>query len=180
VKRGDKMQKKILIGLGIAIILVLGIIINHKDKKTLYPEQTFDEKAVFNTQIVVEIKGEVNRPGVYMMDIDERLYSLIRVAGGLTGNAEIEGINFAQKLSDGMVITIPRKQDNQDQITNKISINRATIYELMTLKGIGEARAKSIIDYRNTHGPFTNIEGLLNVPGISETIFNQIKDNITL
>ena len=84
------MQKKILIGLGIAIILVLGIIINHKDKKTLYPEQTFDEKAVFNTQIVVEIKGEVNRPGVYMMDIDERLYSLIRVAGGLTGNAEIE------------------------------------------------------------------------------------------
>ena len=53
---------------------------------------------MFNTQIVVEIKGEVNRPGVYMMDIDERLYSLIRVAGGLTGNAEIEGINFAQRV----------------------------------------------------------------------------------
>ena len=48
----------------------------------------------------------------------------------------------------------------------------------MTLKGIGEAKAKKIIDYRNTNGYFEKIEDILNVSGIGESIFNKIKDNI--
>ena len=62
----------------------------------------------------------------------------------------------------------------------KVSLNNATVEELMTLSGIGEAKAKEIIEYRNTNGPFKTIEDLKNIPGIGESIFAKIKENITI
>ena len=62
----------------------------------------------------------------------------------------------------------------------KININIASEDELVTLYGIGEKRAKAIIEYRNTNGNFTSIEDITKVSGISETIFNKIKENITI
>lgn len=62
----------------------------------------------------------------------------------------------------------------------KISINNATIEELMTLPGIGEAKAKEIVNYRETNGPFQDINDLMNVPGIGESLFVKIQEDITL
>lgn len=69
-----------------------------------------------------------------------------------------------------------------EEITSstKISINTATIEQLMTLSGIGETKAQEIINYRNTNGLFTTIEDIMNVPGIGENLFAQIKENITI
>ena len=63
--------------------------------------------------------------------------------------------------------------------TNKISINNASLEELMTIPGIGESKAKSIIDYRNMNGPFNTIEDITNVSGIGENVFAEIKEYIT-
>ena len=70
--------------------------------------------------------------------------------------------------------------NNANNTTNKISINKATLEELMTLNGIGETKAKDIISYREKNGGFTNIEDLMKVTGIGENTFAQIKENITL
>lgn len=68
-----------------------------------------------------------------------------------------------------------------NEVTNsKISINTATKEELMTLTGIGESKAKDIVDYREKNGPFKTIEELMKVNGIGENIFAQIKENITI
>ena len=67
--------------------------------------------------------------------------------------------------------------DNTPKI---ISLNNATKEELMTLKGVGEAKALAIINYREEHGLFNNIEELKNVKGIGEKMFEKIKDFITL
>ena len=70
-------------------------------------------------------------------------------------------------------------EDNSTSNT-KVSINNATLEELMTLPGIGEAKAKEIINYREEKGEFTDINQLKEVKGIGDTLFESIKDNITL
>ena len=78
------------------------------------------------------------------------------------------------------------KEDNLEtvlenpSINTKVNINSASLSELQTLDGIGEAKAQSIIDYRNQVGLFKDISELMNVSGIGETVFAKIKDNITI
>ena len=69
---------------------------------------------------------------------------------------------------------------NGEQTKDMININTATVDELDTLPGIGPAKAQAIVDYRNTQGNFLKIEDIMNVSGIGEKIFEQIKDSITV
>jgi len=69
--------------------------------------------------------------------------------------------------------------ESSSNTSSKISINTATLEELMTLPGIGESKAKDIINYRESNGPFNTIEDITKVTGIGESIFAKIKENIT-
>ncbi|MDO5417622.1 MAG: helix-hairpin-helix domain-containing protein, partial [Lachnospiraceae bacterium] len=62
----------------------------------------------------------------------------------------------------------------------KVNINTAGAEALMTLRGIGEARAGDIIAYRKKHGPFEKIEDIMQVPGIKDAAFQKIKEDITV
>ena len=66
------------------------------------------------------------------------------------------------------------------QVDQKVNINTADLYTLMSLDGIGETYAQRIIDYREANGPFKAIEDIKNVPGIGEKRFEMIKDSITI
>lgn len=61
------------------------------------------------------------------------------------------------------------------EITGKIELNSATLEKLSTLPGIGDAKAQSIIDFRDKYGNFESVTELIYVPGIGENIFSQIK-----
>lgn len=76
--------------------------------------------------------------------------------------------------------TIDSNLNKEDEKPKSISLNSATKEELMTLSGIGESKALNIISYRETNNGFKNIEELKNVSGIGDSIFEKIKDNITL
>lgn len=75
---------------------------------------------------------------------------------------------------------IDNKPDTNTSNEQKVSLNSATIDELMQLPGIGEVKAKAIIAYREKNGGFKSIEELLEVNGIGESTFNKIKDQLSL
>ena len=92
-----------------------------------------------------------------------------------------------QQIKDGCINGVNEvendaciEENGEEKESTLVSINTATLEELMTLEGIGEAKAKSIIAYREEHGPYQAIEDLLNVSGIGESLLAKIKENITL
>ncbi len=144
---------------------------------------------IINSKMIVDIKGEIKNPNTYEALDGERIIDVINKAGGLTDKADVSNINLSEKVYDEMIIIIPSKESNKEIITknekdsvvksdSKISINNASIEELMTLDGIGKTKAKNIVDFRNKNGKFKSIEEIKNVSGIGDALFEKIKNSI--
>lgn len=144
-------------------------------------------------QIVVDVEGAVNAPGLYTLPADARVGEAIQAAGGLAANAQPGAANLAQKLADGEQVIIPTIEQTQDAEQTsassgktgssankeaKININTASAEELQELSGVGPALSERIVDYREANGRFAKIEDLQNVSGIGETRFANLKDKI--
>jgi len=136
-------------------------------------------------KIYVHVYGAVKNPDVYEVREDARLFEVIEIAGGLTEDAAKGSVNLARKVMDGEQIYVSFEGDEQtsysmDMIQGKVSLNQGTKEQLMTLTGIGEVRAKAIINHRTQNGPFIKIEDIMLVEGIKEAMFEKIKDDIGL
>lgn len=140
-----------------------------------------------NTDIYVHICGAVINPGVYQVPAGTRVYQALELAGGSSDDAYLSGINLADKLADGQKVYIPAEGENAEGILSidsggvqsvMININTASEAELMTLPGIGQSRAKDIINYRVKNGLFESIDDIMKVSGIKEAAFEKIKDLI--
>ena len=71
-------------------------------------------------------------------------------------------------------------QSDTSYSDGKVNINTAGLEELMTLKGVGESRARAIIEYREQQGSFETPEDIMNISGIKEGVFSKIKDQIAV
>ena len=140
-------------------------------------------------RVVVHVCGQVAAPGVYELAEGSRIYEAIEAAGGVNGQAAPEGLNQAACVEDGQQIYVPSVQELQDNSftaagdsgaaeDGRVNINTAQAEELMTLSGIGEAKAAAIIQYREENGGFQSIEELMEISGIKEGVFEKIKDQI--
>ncbi len=116
----------------------------------------------------IYLGGEVSNPGFYPLKSGDSIEALIQAAGGTTDNAKLDGLEL-------YIPTVGGKEEPQ-----KIDLNRAEAWLLMALPGIGESRAQAIIDYRQTNGGFHNITEITKVEGIGTSIYEQIKDLITV
>lgn len=172
--------KKYIITLVILILSIISILMQEKSRQESININS-QEISRMDNKIAVYITGAVKNPGVYYLDMGSRLSNLLDICGGVLENADIRKINLAKKLSDADKIDIPiMKEDNEEdeQTENdKININTASETELMTLTGIGKSTAQKIIEYRKVQ-EFTEIEDIMEVPGIGESKFNNIKDDI--
>lgn len=137
-------------------------------------------------QIYIHIVGAVKKPGVYTFQKKPRVIEVVEKAGGFTKDAVTAEINQAELVEDGTQLTIASQKDSKERDgqqagqaeTTKVNLNAATKEQLMTLTGIGEAKAIAIIAYREEKGKFQKPEDLMNIPGIKEGVFDKIKSQI--
>ena len=142
-------------------------------------------------EIMIDVEGAVNAPGLYMLAADSRVGEAIEAAGGFAADAQPGATNLAQKLSDGEQVFVPTVEETQGATNaaakaampsskqdGKININTASAEELQELSGVGPALSGRIIDYRESKGRFSSIEDLKEVSGIGETRFENLKDKI--
>ncbi len=130
--------------------------------------------------LTVYITGAVTLPGIYYLPEGSRINDAVKAAGGFTTNAEIDQINLAVPLEDGIHVNVPGVGGTSHILLGRININTATVDELDTLPGIGQTAAQMIVEYRIQNGPFQAIQDIQNVAGIGPATYNRIKDLITL
>ncbi len=116
----------------------------------------------------IYIGGAVNNPGFYPLKAGDSIAALIQAAGGTSTSADLSGLKL-------YISEVGEEEEPQ-----KINLNRAEVWLLEALPGIGETLAQRIVDYRRQNGPFPNINELIKVEGIGTATYEQIKDLITV
>lgn len=147
--------------------------------------------------IVVYVSGAVYAPDVYVVPAESRIKDAVEAAGGFTVQANREQINLAERIEDGQHIQVPRLPETSLQTQHKsdvveeatmeqsqrsipININVANVTELQEINGIGPTIAQRIVEYRLQNGPFSAIDELQQVRGISSGLVEDIRYSITL
>jgi competence protein ComEA len=138
-------------------------------------------------EILVDVTGAVNNPGVYTLTGRSRVIDAIKAAGDSAPGADLSTINLARVLNDGEQIYVDSTVVNSSgqRVSKKVSsgpvnINRATLRQLDALDGIGPVIAGRIIEYRKKNGSFLTIDDLQKVSGIGAAKFAQIKSKVRI
>lgn len=135
--------------------------------------------------IYVHVCGAVNAPGVVLLPEGSRGQAALEAAGGFSQDAAEDAVNLAQPLTDGMQLYFPTREEadalresGAEAESGLVNINTAGVELLCTLPGIGEARAKAIVAYREESGGFQTPEDIMQVSGIKDSAYEKIKDLI--
>jgi len=163
-----------IIGLLVAAILAGGAVFLYR--QFALPHSTEITISPPSPEISVYVEGEVVNPGVYVLEQGALVADAIKAAGGFTSNADRSCVNLSATPKDGSQIHIYRI----GEVPQKVNINTAEVWLLESLPGIGETLAQRIVDYRLANGYFQSIEDLKQVNGIGVSVFEKIKDKITV
>lgn len=169
----------IIAGLICIVVGMLSLTQVPTDEKTpvLVKSESFTQE-----KIVVEAAGAVKKPGVYAVNLGDRVSDLIKIAGGISSEADIkeiaQSLNLAKKLTDSEKIYVPFYSQKKSEVETpgKISINSATQTQLESLDGVGEKRASEIILQR----PYQSVDELLTKKVLSETVYEKNKNSLVL
>jgi competence protein ComEA len=145
------------------------------------------------TVLLVHVLGAVAKPGIVELRAGSRVVDAIAAAGGLAADADASGVNLARVVSDGEQLVVPREGEAVAPPAGAtgaaqpgaaagalVNVNAASASDLQTLPRIGPALAQRIVDWRDAHGRFTAPADLMKVSGIGQTLFDGLKDLITL
>ena len=140
--------------------------------------------------IIVHIVGEVNSPGIVQLPEGSRIIDALQLVGGETEYADLSQVNLAAFVQDAMQIRIPAIGEEvgtaiiPGQVPGAtdglININTATAEELQRLSGVGPVLAQNIIDFRETHGGFSSVDELINVPRIGAVTLERLRPLVTV
>ena len=142
--------------------------------------------------VVVDVVGEVRRPGVYELEEGSRVLDAVRKAGGPKAKAALELVNLAAPVADGEQIVVPAKVPpgaasaqagpggGGQAPSTPVHLSTATLEQLDSLPGIGPVTAQKILDYRQEHGAFQSLDELDAIPGIGPARLEELKKVLQL
>ena len=180
------IQPRLLLLLGLStlsLLIALGILV----LRTPSPEpiQILLPTPAGNAppEIKVYVSGAVHTPGVYLFATGDRIEDALHAAGGPTKEADLERLNLARKLRDAEQILVPRRGEAVPAgsvAAPRVNINVASQAELDALPGIGPVRSQRIMDSRTKDGAFTQSYDLVERKIVPQSVYEQIKDLITV
>ena len=159
----------------IAVIIVGGwlivsqFVLGSESGLEIKPANTSDR------EMEVYLSGGVEVEGIYTFDEDVSLGDVLRAAGAADDQAGDCRLRIHVLHADESPFALPQKVSE-----TKVNINTASCEILQTLDGIGEKKARAIVDYRTEHGLFRNVDELINVKGIGLTTLESIRDDIAV
>jgi competence protein ComEA len=139
--------------------------------------------------VVVDVTGAVQDPGVYRLPEGSRVDEAVQRAGGATGKAELDSLNLAARLADGQQIVVPERVPGAPpgvptatgaggEEDGPISLSTATAAELDTIDGIGPVTAEDIIKFREEHGGLSSIDQLDQISGIGPATMEALSERL--
>jgi len=135
----------------------------------------------------VHVVGAVRHPGVYRLADGARAGDAVAAAGGATRRAALDGLNLAARIADGEQVVVPVRGHagpvGAAALPGKpavVRLNEADAAALDALPGVGPATAQRIVAWRDQHGPFATVDGLLDVPGIGEAKLAAMREQLAL
>lgn len=137
-------------------------------------------------ELYVHVLGAVERPGLYVLDLEARVVDAVAAAGGTTTDADLTAVNLARVVDDGEQIVVPVAGATSDAPggaapppgDDRVDLNTADQAALETLPRIGPALAERIIAWREENGRFASVDDLLVVPGIGEKLLAGVRDGV--
>lgn len=137
-------------------------------------------------ELYVHVLGAVERPGLYVLDLEARVVDAVAAAGGTTTDADLTAVNLARVVEDGEQIVVPVAGATSDAPggaapppgDDRVDLNTADQAALETLPRIGPALAERIIAWREENGRFASVDDLLAVPGIGEKLLAGVRDGV--
>jgi competence protein ComEA len=141
--------------------------------------------------IIVDVAGEVKKPGVYEFTEGQRVIDALNAAGGPKHDANLAALNLAAPLADGSQVLVPAtvaagsvpgssSGSTTSGGTTLINVNTADAIQLQDLPGIGEVLSAEIVKYREENGPFASVDQLDEVSGIGPATLEDIRDLVTV
>jgi competence protein ComEA len=179
-------QKKALAVLAVVILVGSVMFVVQGNSKTQASAEIIPV-TIAEPEIIVDVTGAVNNPGVYTLTGKSRVIDAIKAAGDSAPGADLSTINLARVLNDGEQIYVDSTVINAfgARVSKKlpsgpININRATARQLDALDGIGPVIAARIVEYRKVNGSFLSVDDLQKVSGIGAAKFAQIKAKVRI
>jgi len=168
-----------LLGMGLVIGLVVGALILILSRAPR-GEAIQLLAAPSPEAMVVHVSGAVENPGLHEIECGSRTQDAINLAGGSLEDPDLERVNLALIIEDGLQIIVPFLNQPAGQVGGLININRVSAAELEALPGIGPVSAEAIVEYRFSNGPFAAIQDIMQVPGSGRSTFDEISELIDI
>ncbi|MGO2519866.1 MAG: helix-hairpin-helix domain-containing protein [Microbacterium sp.] len=184
-------RSRLRLSIGAAVVLGLvvlsaavglGIMRGQAQPVQSVPVDASAEEGIASGELYVHVLGQVETPGLYVLDIDARVVDALAAAGGTLDDADLQAVNLARPLSDGEQLVVPiigaaAEDDGASSAGDGlVDLNNADQAELETLPGIGPALAQRIITWRDENGRFNSVDDLLVVSGIGDKVLAGMKD----